>query len=59
MENPITIAEIMRRWCVGRQMAERLARESGTLLPRVKNGPYLARRKAFEEYMEGGARCSA
>lgn len=56
MENPITIAEIMRRWCVGRQMAERLVRESGTLLPRVKNGPYLARRTAFEEYMEGGAK---
>lgn len=56
MENPITIAEIMHRWRVGRQTAERFARESGALLPRVKNGPYLARRAAFEAYMEGATK---
>lgn len=56
MEKPITIAEVQRRYGVGRQTAERLARESGALLPRVKNAPYLLRRGAFEAFMEGAGR---
>ena len=52
----LTIKDIMKMLGVGRATAERYARECGLALPRVKNGPYLARRTAFEAYMEGATK---
>ena len=51
----MTIKDIQRGLGVGRILAERLARESGALLPRTTKGRYLLRRKQFEKFMEGGA----
>lgn len=53
MQKPyITIAEIQQTLGVGRILAERYARESGAVLPRVKNGEYKVRRKEREDNME-------
>lgn len=54
MQKPyITIAEIQQSLGVGRILAERYARESGAVLPRVKNGEYKVRREKFEAWLKG------
>lgn len=55
MANAImTIEEIQQELGIGRKLAERYARESGALLPRVKNGPYKVRRVVFTEWFLKG-----
>lgn len=49
----MTIKDIQRVLGVGRDLAERLARESGLLLPRVKRGMYLVPREAFLAWIGG------
>jgi hypothetical protein len=44
------ISDIQRELGIGRDLAERYARESGALLPRVKGGPYMVRRHIFTEW---------
>lgn len=46
----ITLKQLMDELAVGRILAERYARESGALLPRVKNGPYYIKKEAFYEW---------
>lgn len=43
----MTIKDIQTELGVGRILAERYARQSGLLLPRVKKGPYIVPREAF------------
>lgn len=50
----ITIAEIQKELGVGRTTAERYARESGALLPRVKNGEYKVRKQVFWDWLQKG-----
>ena len=50
----MTIEEIQTTLGIGRKLAERYARESGALLPRVKNGPYKVRREVFTEWFLKG-----
>lgn len=49
----LTLADIQAELGVGRRMAERLARESGLLLPRIKNGPYIVPRDEFFAWIGG------
>ena len=56
MSNTITtISEIQEALGVGRRTAERYARESGALLPRVKGGAYKIRKQAFWDWLQKGA----
>ena len=52
----LTIRDIMQMCGVGRRTAERYARESGALLPRVKNGEYRIKRQAFLTWIRGEQR---
>lgn len=46
----MSIRDIQRELGIGRELAERYARESGALLPRVKGGPYKVRRFIFTDW---------
>lgn len=50
----MSIRDIQRELGIGRELAERYARESGALLPRVKGGPYKVRRVIFTEWFLKG-----
>lgn len=50
----MTLAEIQQELRIGRKLAERYARESGALLPRVKGGEYKVRRYQFTKWFNGG-----
>lgn len=43
----MTIKDIQGELGVGRILAERYARQSGLLLPRVRKGPYIVPREPF------------
>lgn len=52
----LTLDDIRKMCGVGRELAERYARQSGALLPRPNRGKYIVVRKTFEEWLKGGAR---
>lgn len=49
------IPEIQAYLGCGRPLAERYARDSGALLPRVKGGAYKIKKKVFCDWLQKGA----
>ena len=52
----LTLRDVMNLMGVGRRRAEQYARESGALLPRVRNGEYRLRREQFLAWAREGER---
>ena len=50
----LTLKQVMERFGVSREVAERLANESGAALPRRKHQPYLIREAKLLKYLEEG-----